>query len=382
MWWHSSISGIAAKSSVRSVRGGARRLGDPREAEHAEADGRRVDDRGVAGDHAPRLELLDPLVGRRAAHADLRAELRVGPPAVPLEDLEDPRVGRTQSGLLPPSTRTSLGMSRAEVDTLGKLSMVVDHRTKRRTQRPRRPPQRRAPMIAIGFGFLALFSVLSILLGSEDPRRRGSSRRHSDLDALRRPLTNCPSLPHDAPGTVPGLRRLRPRLAHHSPAARRATASSAPAGRWASRHVTPAGPTTASWRGAGRQLEPVPARELDRLAAIDEPEPDRAATRRRSPCRSRGRGLRSGRPGRSTRRRASRPSARRRADVRRHRSRRDPDQRPDGERHDRGRRTDQRPGGRPRTARHDPSAGSRRRRRRTARQGSARSRRRTPSRPT
>jgi|SoiMethySBSTD1v2_1073268.scaffolds.fasta_scaffold6942933_2 hypothetical protein len=26
-------------------------------------------------------------------------------------------------------------------------------------------------MIAIGFGLLALFSVLSILLGSEDPRR-------------------------------------------------------------------------------------------------------------------------------------------------------------------------------------------------------------------
>ena len=27
-----------------------------------------------------------------------------------------------------------------------------------------------APMIAIGFGFLALFSVLSVLLGSEEPR--------------------------------------------------------------------------------------------------------------------------------------------------------------------------------------------------------------------
>jgi hypothetical protein len=26
-------------------------------------------------------------------------------------------------------------------------------------------------MIAVGFGFLALFSILSILLGSEDPRR-------------------------------------------------------------------------------------------------------------------------------------------------------------------------------------------------------------------
>ena len=48
-------------------------------------------------------------------------------------------------------------------------------------------------MIALGFGFLALFSVLSILLGNEDPRRRRSSRRHSALDALRPPLTE-PSL--------------------------------------------------------------------------------------------------------------------------------------------------------------------------------------------
>ena len=31
-------------------------------------------------------------------------------------------------------------------------------------------------MIAIGFGLLALFSVLSILLGSEDPRPDRSSR--------------------------------------------------------------------------------------------------------------------------------------------------------------------------------------------------------------
>ena len=35
-------------------------------------------------------------------------------------------------------------------------------------------------MFAIGFGFLALFSVLSILLGNEDPRRARSSRRRSD----------------------------------------------------------------------------------------------------------------------------------------------------------------------------------------------------------
>ena len=55
----------------------------------------RIDDRRVAPDHAARLELLDPLVGGRAAHPDLRAEVGVGPPAVALEDLEDPRVVRT-----------------------------------------------------------------------------------------------------------------------------------------------------------------------------------------------------------------------------------------------------------------------------------------------
>jgi hypothetical protein len=32
-------------------------------------------------------------------------------------------------------------------------------------------------MIAIGFGLLALFSVLSILLGSEDPRREDPKMR-------------------------------------------------------------------------------------------------------------------------------------------------------------------------------------------------------------
>ena len=62
-----------------------------------EPDRGRIDVRRVAPDHAPRLELLDALVGRRAAHADLRPEVRVGPPAVPLEDLEDPGVIRTES---------------------------------------------------------------------------------------------------------------------------------------------------------------------------------------------------------------------------------------------------------------------------------------------
>jgi hypothetical protein len=31
-------------------------------------------------------------------------------------------------------------------------------------------------MFAVGFGFLALFSVISILLGNEDPRRKADPR--------------------------------------------------------------------------------------------------------------------------------------------------------------------------------------------------------------
>ena len=54
-------------------RGRARGLGDPREAEDAEPDRGRVDDRGIARDHAARLELLDPLVRRRPAHPDIRS---------------------------------------------------------------------------------------------------------------------------------------------------------------------------------------------------------------------------------------------------------------------------------------------------------------------
>src|SRR4029079_4365559 len=79
--------------------GGARRLGAPREAEDAEADGGRVDTGGIAGDDAARLELLDPLVGRRTDNADIRAEVRVRPAAVTLEDVEDPGVSRAQAVL-------------------------------------------------------------------------------------------------------------------------------------------------------------------------------------------------------------------------------------------------------------------------------------------
>jgi hypothetical protein len=53
------------------------------------------------------------------------------------------------------------------------MVMVVDHRTKRQaTPAPGDHRSGGAPMIAIGFGLLALFSVLSILLGSEDPRQK------------------------------------------------------------------------------------------------------------------------------------------------------------------------------------------------------------------
>src|SRR4029078_9010311 len=113
-------------------RGGARRLGDPREAEDAEADGGRVDTGGIAGDDAARLELLDPRVGRRTAHADIRAEVRVRPAAVTLEDVEDPGVSRAQAVL----RRHLLGINYAEggqsPDTLGKLAVFFTHRNERR----------------------------------------------------------------------------------------------------------------------------------------------------------------------------------------------------------------------------------------------------------
>ena len=67
-------------------------------------------DRGrVAGDDAAGLELLDPLVGGRAADADLGAEVGVRPPAIPLEDLEDPQLGGADLGTTRPSGTTSLG---------------------------------------------------------------------------------------------------------------------------------------------------------------------------------------------------------------------------------------------------------------------------------
>ena len=51
------------------------------------------------------------------------------------------------------------------------MTLVVDHRTKRRAFAPGDHRSGGAPMIAIGFGLLALFSVLSLLLGSEEPRQ-------------------------------------------------------------------------------------------------------------------------------------------------------------------------------------------------------------------
>ena len=57
------------------------------------------------------------------------------------------------------------------IDTLGKLR--VGCRPSHKATDLAVPGDHRsggAPMIAIGFGLLALFSILSILLGSEDPR--------------------------------------------------------------------------------------------------------------------------------------------------------------------------------------------------------------------
>ena len=63
-------------------------LGQPGEGQDSVAQRLGRDDRRVAADHPARLELLDPLVGRRPADADLRAELGVGTPSVGLEKLE------------------------------------------------------------------------------------------------------------------------------------------------------------------------------------------------------------------------------------------------------------------------------------------------------
>ena len=98
MRWQASTSGIVGELVGDVVGDAARRLGDPHEGEHAEVDGDRVDLRHVAAQDPARLELLDPLVRRRAAHADLGADLRVGAAAVPLEDVEDPGVGRIDLG--------------------------------------------------------------------------------------------------------------------------------------------------------------------------------------------------------------------------------------------------------------------------------------------
>jgi len=78
------------------VRDRARRLGDPHEGKHPKAHRVGVHGRHVAPDDPARLQLLDPLVRRRAAHADRRADLRVGKPAVALERFQDPGVGDVQ----------------------------------------------------------------------------------------------------------------------------------------------------------------------------------------------------------------------------------------------------------------------------------------------
>jgi hypothetical protein len=55
--------------------------------------------------------------------------------------------------------------------TSHRYDLVVDPRSQRTAPCPGDHAAKVPPMIAVGFGFLALFSILSILLGSEDPRR-------------------------------------------------------------------------------------------------------------------------------------------------------------------------------------------------------------------
>ena len=171
------------------------------------------------------------------------------------------------------------------------------------------------------------------------------------------------SLTHRSPGPRPGLRRFSGRrlpVARREPPQR--PAASRP-GRCASRQVTPSGPTTASWRGAGRQVQPIAGREVDGLAARRAARTGSSRARRPAPCRSRGRGPRSGRPARSTRSAGSRPSARSRAisavsSPMPSARDRDADDRADGERHDRRRGADADLPRSPRTAGRARSAGS------------------------
>ena len=160
-------------------------------------------------------------------------------------------------------------------------------------------------MFAIGLGFLALFSVISIVLGNEDPRHDTDPRDSSLCGRASAPAELGSIAYPTRPRTrFRGLLSILRAPAVDSPLParpRRATArEAARPGRCASRQVTPRGPTSASWRGPGRQLEAIAGDELDGLAAIRQPERDRAALRRRSPCRSRARGRRSDRPARST----------------------------------------------------------------------------------
>ena len=87
-----------------------------------------------------------------------------------------------------------------------------------------------------------------------------------------------------APGTHRGRRqpargrRIGSVIAGYQPPAgwRRGSGGSVPAGACASRQVTPSGPTNASWRVPGREVEAVPDGEVDGHAALGQPEPDRA----------------------------------------------------------------------------------------------------------
>ena len=126
------------------------------------------------------------------------------------------------------------------------------------------------------FALLALFSIISIVLSAEEPDHL-SDPRHSPYlwtcsVAARRDPQPIPSMPRHPPGhRVISWRGSSPLPVRPMSQPR----GSAPAGRCASRHVTPSRPTTASCARAGGQLQAIAGHEVDGIVAIGQAEPDR-----------------------------------------------------------------------------------------------------------
>ena len=76
---------------------GARNLLDEYECQDGVSELGGVDERRVTPDDSPALELLDPLVGGRPAHADCLAYLGIRSAAVSLEEIEDASVSLVHS---------------------------------------------------------------------------------------------------------------------------------------------------------------------------------------------------------------------------------------------------------------------------------------------